>query len=208
MKKNLTVLILFLSEIALGQNISKQLENDSLINKYFNKNDIESISILVESYDKFVIAETGEKEINSAYHLFFGVIENCNSNTEFIEKISLPKNDLDSIISVFDRNNSLTTFWELEINRRKNQLDTISISLKLNLLDKYWKYLNELAEKEPFINEYQKTIQKYNGITPTQIAWIGKNHDKFDFTETHWKLFFAIHSMTITYHETYNKISL
>ena len=208
MKKTLTILALTLSQIAFGQGISKQLTQDTLIDKFFNENDIESISKLIETYDNWILSKTGETDINSAYHLFFGVVEDCKSNKELIDKVSLPKDKLDSIFSVFDSNFSLNTFWELEINRKINQFDTISVSLRINLYDRYRKYLNELSNKETFIKDYLNSTEAAGGITPSQIAGLGKFHDRFNFNDIRWRLFYSINFMTVSFKVDFHKINL
>ena len=208
MKKILTILALILSQIVFGQNISKQLEEDTLIDKFFNKSDIESISKLIETYDNWILFKTGETDINSGYHLFFGVVENCNSTNELISKISLPKTILDTILLNFDSKHTLPTFWELEINRKMNQFDTISVSLRLNSFAPYRKYLNELSNKETFLKDYLKSIDAAYGISPSLIAGVANYHDNFDFKEIRWRLFYTIHYMTVSYKETFHKINL
>ncbi|MCD4834524.1 MAG: hypothetical protein K8R31_12060 [Bacteroidales bacterium] len=208
MKKTLTILALVLSQIVFGQSISKQLEQDTLINKFFNKSEIESISKLIESYDNWILSKTGETDINSGYHLFFGEVDNCESSKEFIDKVSLSKTKLDSIFLYFDSKHTLPTFWELEINRKINQFDTISVSLRLNSFASYSKYLNELSDKESFIKDYLKSIDAAGGISPSLVAGLGKHHDKFDFSEIRWRLFYTIHFMTVSYQVTFHKINL
>ena len=208
MKKTLTILALTLSQVVFGQSISKQLEQDALIDKFFNRSDIESISKLIETYDNWILSKTGETDVDSGYHLFFGEVDNCKSSKEFIDKVSLPKTKLDSIFLYFDSKHTLPTFWELEINRKINQFDTISVSLRLNSFDRYRKYLNELSNKETLIKDYIKSIDAAAGISPSLVAGLGKHHDKFDFSEIRWRLFYTIHFMTVSYQVTFHKINL
>jgi len=209
MKKTLTILALTLSQIAFGQSVTEQLKQDTLIDKFFSDRNIESIAKLIETYDSWILYKTGEQDINSGYHSFFDELFNeSNSAAELIEKVSLPKDKFDQIFQHFDSEHTLSTFWELEINRKMNQFDTISISLRLKSYSPYRSYLNELSNKEAWLKDYLKSIDAAFGIPPTLVAGIAYHHDNFDFNEIRWRLFYTIHYMTVSYKETFHKINL
>jgi len=211
MKKILVILLFFIGKICAGQSsITEKLEADSLIHSYFNHYEILSIAALIEIYDVWILSETQEMNIDKAYHAFFERANNCNSAKDFLITFSLPKKQIDSVFSIFDRNHSVRAFWDLTVLRKNYQTNTISIIITNYRPGSYYKYLNflkELFNDYPIMESYIESIYKSGSIPPTLVAGTAKNHHRFDFNDIRWRMFYAIHHFTITYKTDFVRIN-
>ncbi|MEE4198357.1 MAG: hypothetical protein V2I54_11990 [Bacteroidales bacterium] len=210
MKKILVIILLFTGKICAGQNsIVEQLEADSLIHRYFNHSEILSIATLIETYDAWILSETLQKDLNQAYHEFFERVNHCYSAKELLSALSLPGKQIDSVFSVFDRNHSVRAFWELAIARESYQTDTIILVLDHyhpGSYYKYMQYLEELSLDYPHVGNYVASIRTTGTLSPSLVAGTAKNHHRFDFNEIRWRMFYAIHHLTISFRAVYSRI--
>jgi len=206
MKK--TVVIIFLSILcfsSIGQNVLEDLRKDRIVNQIFEEKNYNSLLLILNLYDNWVTEKTGIFDIDSAYHVFSENVKYNNSIEDVWDKTKLPQCQLDSIILSCTMSRTFKRIWNYDFLQSDNQIDSFYVNLCINSELKYGDYLRELSKENEGINDYIVAIESAGCIPPTALLYAAWTHENYDFSKVHWRLFYAIHFVTINYKVVYFK---
>ncbi len=190
----LLILLVLIIPNTFGQ---EEFDNDTIINKLFNKEEIADLEKIMGFFEKEI--ERILKE-NEAYH------DSINLYKNYLNFISIPpeNRDFDTFLSInaqlklYDTigESTFNKIWEFSVmTLTETMQDYKSITYKHD--GHYVLFLKELGDKYSNFESYHR-IFKAMGCISASMWWhpiIG--HDKYNLNDIKVKLFVAIHFMTI-----------
>ncbi|MBN2520441.1 MAG: hypothetical protein JXB17_08055 [Bacteroidales bacterium] len=174
----------------------------------FNPDEVKSLNDVLNFFDNWVISHSISKDINIAYHTYFEKLGNYNAVSDLILNIGLPLYELDSIIILCEKSQTFDKIWEANYVKKPEIPDTIFISLLPDIDSPYGEYLKKISKENRIVKEYYESVKTTGIIDPEIITSLPKVHEYFDFKDERFRLFMAIHFITITYKITYVKTEI
>lgn len=200
MKNKVLCVLVFVSYISCVSTSHKKLLKDTDVLKVFKKEEISSLSLIVDFFDSFVLQKVKNQNINKAYHEYFDSISNSESLEDLKTGIEwTTSNDLESLIKKLKEKNHFDEIWTVTYNIDFRKKDTLSSSLELNMEGKYIKLLTLLAKKDTIIEQYINSLMTAGIISPSLIeAMLNDFYKSYDFNNELYRLIWAVHYITIT----------
>ncbi len=188
MKKILLIFILFLTIIVFSCNNYRynELNKDKLINKYFNKDEIEDLEKILHFFEDEICKERSN-DIKECYHNFLEKAEESYKNKNFGISKEKQKGVLNSI--------SKTTYgkiWYNGFSIKNNCQDTVDI-IMIKPESVYMDFLKDINKS--YIEEYYYTATDI-GISAGSINFMINHYNRFNLKDEKEKLIIAIHYLT------------
>jgi hypothetical protein len=204
----LLIVVLFAAAPCAGQNVLPLKDNPD-IKKVFSKEEISNLNLIVKFFDNTIIKSTNNADINKAYHEYFKKV----ADSESFEKIG---NDLDSarspslkeLIDMLKKSGIFYEIWNrkygyfLLVKSKTKRIDTVDLTISLNLRSKYFRLLKLESEKDVLIKQYYG-YAKIAGISPSCDVLFLKRYKDVDFSHPINRLIWAIHYITNLYKVPY-----
>lgn len=183
------------------------LQQDKQLNEIFTDNEVSEIEKMIHYVDDRVVEETGNKDIDQAYHQFLDTLLHSMYGDrdptylapfEEEEKYKFLKS-LDT--AVFNE------FWDIRRARKAVYQDSVYEhgyqSIDLNHRGRYSDYLEKIGEHDAYYQSMKRTLDFAAGLSPTIVAWFLKMHSDFDFTIPKNRLWAAVFILSME--EPHNK---
>lgn len=184
--KNTKLALLFIAGFTLFSCQPKfNLKSDKHLTEIFTDNELKEIEKMIHYVDNMVIENTGNKDIEQAYHQLFDEIDKTMQDSS---KFLVPFEEeqkykfLQSLdIKVFNE------FWTFRRVGKAMYQDSIYENgyqfLELSINGRYVAdYLERIGKQDDYYKSEIETIKMAGGLAPTTKAWFLKNHSEFDFT--------------------------
>lgn len=187
-------------------NPEKNSEQDDLLLKVFNQEELKSIDQLINAFDSMIIAETKEGDINAKYQSYF--YRNDTSDMRSIEvDFNKPENLLKfrEAIQELKSKKLFSDFWRVReyvrwtIDKETHDQNSDSLNeLDLNPDGRFMQILKTLQERNEVFENYYTSLRIENGISPGMIARIMKaDYKEMDFNYKVNRLVWTVHYITV-----------
>lgn len=203
---NLILLSLFLTSCFVIK--EKKIDDDHTQpneNTTYNKKELKLLGKLLFVFDKYIIAISGEKNVNNAYHSFFEELKYIESEEEFRQKTKMETSKHESLLDKISKNKMFNDIWIYEYGRDIYTKDTSVVYLNLKMEGKYLEFLKNYGKSADIIKDYHLAIEASGGIPPSISFSFLQLHDKFDFNKNYNRLIWMVHFITITSERKYMK---
>ena len=199
--KTIRCIVLFMIGVTLFSCYPKiDLKSDKHLTEIFTDNELKEIERMISYVDDRVVEQTGNNDINEAYHQLLDKIDGTmQDKSKFFVPFEEEEkyeflNSLDS--TVFNE------FWTFRRARKAVYQDSIYEdayqSLELSPNGRYVAdYLERIGKEDDYYKSVRETLKMAWGLAPTIKAWFLKNHNKFDFTIPKHRLWGAVFILRI-----------
>ena len=201
--KNIKYTLLFVLGFAIFSCQPKfDLKSDKHLTEIFTDNELKEIEKMIGYVDDRVVEQTGNNDINKAYHQLLDKIDGTmqDSSKFFVpfdeeEKYEFLES-LDPIV--------FSELWTMSNHVRKaiykdsiyENLDNYK-TLDLSRSGRYIDYLERIEDENTFYKSVKKNLEAAGGLTPSITASFLKNHNEFDFTIPKHRLWGAVFILRI-----------
>jgi len=190
--KSLILFTLLIFTIGCIREHSVLLSNDPIVNKYFNKEEIEGLVKILNFFEDEIANQSATDNIIDSYELFF---ENI--------KPEMKLEEFDSIISfgvqkkfLSDLNPILfNEIWFYKKDYNPIIKDTVE-SIHYKWKGKYFDFLYAVSEKDKAIEEYFKDFTAVGDVSPSILAYSMMDYKKYDLKLERIRLIIAINYLT------------
>ena len=173
------------------------LKSDQYLTKIFTKNEISEIEKLISYVDNIIITQTGEKNINNAYHQFLNSVNQSIKDSIILVPIEINKKyqfleSLDPVLlnDFFTLYNNTESFNVEDSNDENNYEDKY---LNFNPTGRYMDYLDLVSSNDDFYKTLKESIVLAGDIPfGTMFYYFPQNHQSFDFTIPKNRLFVSL----------------
>lgn len=172
-------------------------------NTTYNKKELKLLGKLLFFFDKHIIAITGEKNVNNAYHSFFEELNFIESEEEFRQKTKMKTAKHQALLEKINKNKMFNDIWIYEYGRDIYTRDTNVVYLNLNMEGKYVEFLKNYGKSAETIKNYHFEIERTGGISPSNFYSFLQLHDKFDFNKNYNRLILMVHFVAVTSERKY-----
>ncbi len=208
MKTFFIVVLIFIGIPIIAQDFKNaEIKRRDLYN-LFNPDEVKSLNDVLNFFDNWVISHSISKDINIAYHTYFEKLGGQNTVNDLILKIGFPLNELDSIIILCEKSQIFDKIWKVNYIKKPEISDTVFVSLLPDIDSPYGEYLKKISKGNRIVKEYYESVKTTGIIEPEIITSLPKVHEYFDFKDTRFRLFMAIHFITTIYKIKYVKTEI
>jgi hypothetical protein len=178
--------------------LSVSCDEKSLIEKHFNSSEIITINKIINYYDNWIISETGEQNISSAYLQFLEKVQPKVLKENTTEYLLPDKENVRKFLATLELKNLdkiyLIEDYHLSFDQNKSAFDTIAspYSLRINYPGKFISFLNDLKTKKKFFRPYFEYIDLEAHIGPAAFAEIILGYEEINFKKRDERLVFII----------------
>jgi hypothetical protein len=169
--------------------LAYKLQNDTIIQAVFSKNDIEQLAKLRQMVDKMVLKQTGEKNTNTAYIRFVNHLKQSKTTLQLSEKIKLSH---DSVVLLINTNSALGELFR--IDEQMNHQNQIS----LNLSGKMLPFVKKLSGENPHYSSIHESILIAGDISPSVISDFIFNPESYNLKSEAEKLYASLLIVVLT----------
>lgn len=174
-------------------------------NTTYNKKELKLLGKLLFVFDKYIVAISGEKNVNNAYHSFFEELNFIEFEEEFKQKTKMKTSKHQDLLDKISKNKMFNDVWIYEYGRDIYTKDTSVVYLNLNMEGKYLEFLKNYGKSNETIKNYHFEIETSRGISPSNFLSFLQLHDKFDFNKNYNRLIWMVHFITVTSERKYMK---
>ncbi|MFC2152970.1 hypothetical protein ACFLSE_10635 [Bacteroidota bacterium] len=211
MKTLITFLVLLFGISCFGQEIIEMdIQLDSEESEYLNKDVIEELSeIVLNYYDNWIITKTGMANVEKAYHSFFDSVVQSEDHIQFMNKLKMNQNELDSLIVLCVEKGIFTSVWFISpMLPTSEEKAYMSHQLMYNTDALYWQFVKRESKNNKSLKAYKENFEMAGDIVPTMRFSFPSTHKSYDFSKDSNRLIFAMHFITVSYVQYYKKINL
>ena len=188
-----------------SQNFRKEVIKNADLYNLFTAEDIKRLDEILFFFDNWVFSQSASNNISLAYHTYLDKLGNIDTATELIKNMHFSLITLDSLISLCENSGTFNKIWAYKYERVPGISDTFYVGLALNIDSPYGDYLKKISKENKIIKEYIESIKINSTVTDEIITNLPKIHEYFDFRDKRFRLFTAIHFITIVYKMKYVK---
>ncbi len=204
MKNFILRIVVFALFFSCATKSQVKLMDDENVRKIFNKEEIESLTLIVGFFDGVIVEGAATQDINDEYQRFFNVVNEAESFEDLKTNIGLANSaEVKELMWQLKDVEFFDEIWKYEYGYDYRTKDTISIRLTLNMQGKYFKLLELLGARNEYLKEYVNTTQTAGTIPPSLIAGILRAYNNFDFHKEINRLVWAVHYITILSEKEY-----
>jgi len=195
MKKTLIFILTVFLSIEISAQIT--LENDTIVNKYFDKSEIKELHKLVIFFDNIVLNNCVlEDSLAICYTKYYKEIYETAILTGNID-FKLDRNKLNDTVDSLSKStfNKIWKYRDFVHRKTGEHIQELQIKLQSN----YFDFIIESAKVDSKWKAYYDNIMTAGDISPTLISGVLYNCEQFNFDFERERLFLAIHHLTILY---------
>jgi hypothetical protein len=190
MKKNLFIVFLIVGLSGCASRQSK-LSDNRTFNKIFTHSEIQELQILFDFFNENICVDNEAKNLTKCYKEFFKRFEKT-------EEFDIP---LEEQLILYDKisENTFQEFWGF--GKSWNVLfeapqDTFKL-IYLKIDGKYIDFLKEVARNDKVIENYYQNLVTIGDLSPTIVAELFYDYDKYKIRDIRVKFIVAIHYLTL-----------
>ncbi len=171
---------------------TQKLQDDSILTKYYEPDEVEQMEAILIFFDTYVLrACSGNSDIEVCYQQYFDRLlasNDFNIGIPFKDQAELYFKELDKEV--------IHSIWGYSPNRTQLEGGQMKFynAIDYNRKGRYWKFMKDVAEAEPYFDKYVEPIEAAGTISqPT-----GFLHDSsgLNFSNERHRLILAVHFLT------------
>lgn len=202
MNKKKWVLFIFVGFAIFSCQSGIDLKSDKQLNAIFAENELNEIEKMIDYVDDRVIEQTGNKDIDQAYHQFLNeLFQTIQSDSTYLAP--LEEEDKYKFLESLDAT-VFNDFWYMGNHLRMGlykdsiykDLDNYKY-LDLRHTGRYSDYLERIGENDDYYRSVKESLDFAAGLAPSIVASFLKRHNGFDFTIPKNRLWSAVFILAI-----------
>ncbi|WP_346860149.1 hypothetical protein [uncultured Draconibacterium sp.] len=193
--KHLTLILTMFFVLSCTTQKSRDLSNDNLITMTFSATEINDLVIIQDFFDNCIGLAENEKQdnIDKVYFDFFQQNSDITKATDL--KIPIDFEKQKGLYNQIDKK-TFEDIWSIDRFIKRDSNDTLK-NVGLNRHGKYFEFLKLLGGQDSTINKYYNTLEVAGDISPSMVADLAINHEKYDIKDPKVRLVIAIHYLTL-----------
>ena len=190
-----SLIILIIGNLLLSSNLVGQ---NTLLDKYYTKNENITINELLSQFDLIIKQKTENNETSNAYLDFANYIKSADTPKEYHDKLFSVKSEIDSLIVKYRNTEFFKNTWYYSHSYQyPNIEDTLSTMLEIRKDSKFIKLLKYRKRKNNGLKDYYEAYLMSLGIAPTMVASFPYIIETLDLNNKSDRLLIAVHFITI-----------
>jgi WD40 repeat protein len=168
------------------------LENDPIINEYFNINETQDLSKILLFFENQISTSKDSKNIIDSYELFFKNLKPEMKPEEINLNISF--NDQENFFASIDPD-LFNEIWYYRTDYNPIEKDSVT-SIHYKWKGKYFDFLFAVSEKDKAIEKYFEDFTAVGDISPSVLAYSMMDFQQYDLNFERIRLIIAINYLT------------
>ncbi len=162
--------------------VSLDLTNDQELSTTFSDSELKGIASIIQYVDQKVLSDTGEMDIEKAYHSYF---EKIATSKEYI--VPFKEENKYQFLESLDPA-VFNSFWNFTYEHAGiSYKDSMYRDVKnFKMLDlkpesRYIKYLQKLGKTDPYFKSLHYELYMAGDLSHDYSEWFPRSHEHFDF---------------------------
>ena len=193
--RNIIFLFLLIFTISCTSSKQDNLLTDKMVKSIFDASEINDLQKIQQFFDHQIglNKNSDEKTIHDKYEKFFNDV----AETTVINNLSLPI-DFDQQKEFYSQlsNTTFEDIWKFGSITRIDSTGGLKY-IQLNRNGNYLSFLKKLGEQDKTIANYYKSLEIAGDISPSMVASLIKESDKYNIDDPKIRLVIAIHYLTL-----------
>ena len=180
------------------------LENDKVVRKVFNSEEIKELKNLLNIYDNTLKENFETENTIIAYHKFLETLKYKDAN-DIYNELNILQPATDSAMTYLMNGKTYEKSFKINYGYRKNSnfKDTLSSMFYPLENGKYFGFLKELVKKEKILVDYLNAIEASGTIPPSTLIAFSFIYENFNLEKERNRLAIVFHYLVLLSHKDY-----
>lgn len=174
---------------------SQVLKRDSILTKYYDAEEIKQMQNILSFFDNYIIESCqNSDDISVCYQQYLDRLsasDSLNLGVPFEEQRILYLKEIEPQL--------FRDIWTYSPGRARKQDGSLQYhnSINYNPTGRYRKFLKDVAEVEPYFNQYVEPITTAGDLSPSLYTGFAYDPSGLNFNDERHRLILAIHFLTV-----------